>query len=77
MKLTDLEDYSKLENALERIDLRFDRMETRIDKLDAKIDKLDAKIDKLKASNWLPSIVIVGATVVQVAALIVNHVWPK
>lgn len=77
MKLGDLEDFSTLENGLERIDLRFDRADLNSDRLETKIDKLETKIDKLKAASWTPAIVVIGATVVQIIALIANHVWPK
>jgi hypothetical protein len=51
MKLSEAEDYSKLE-------IRFDRIENRID---ARFNQLEAKINKLEAMIWVP----VAAAVVQ------------
>jgi hypothetical protein len=77
MKLSDLEDFSTLENALERIEIRFDRSDLNSDRLETKIDKLDAKIDKMKAANWTPALVVIVASAVQVIAIIANHIWSK
>jgi hypothetical protein len=52
MKITDLEDYAKL-------DVRFDRIENRID---SRFNQLEAKINRLEAMIWVP----VAAAVAQV-----------
>ena len=52
MKLSELEDYNKLEN-------RFDRLEN---KIDAGINRLEARINRIEAIIWVP----VAAAVAQI-----------
>jgi hypothetical protein len=51
MKLSDLEDYDKLQNALDRIENKFD---SRFNQLEARINNLEAKINRVTWLIWVP-----------------------
>jgi hypothetical protein len=51
MKLSELEDYDRLQNALDRLENKFD---ARFNQLEARINSLDAKVSRLTWLIWLP-----------------------
>ena len=58
MKLSELEDYDKLQNALDRIenkfDSRFNDLKGHINDLKAHINNLEAKINRVTWLIWVP-----------------------
>ena len=70
MKLTDLEDYHKVDNRFDqlenKIDARFNALEAKVNALDAKlngsVNAMDAKLNGIKTLIWVP----VAAAVAQI-----------
>ena len=70
MKLTDLEDYDKVDNRFDqlenKIDARFNALEAKINALDAKlngsVNTMEAKLNGIKTLIWVP----VAAAIAQI-----------
>jgi uncharacterized protein Yka (UPF0111/DUF47 family) len=59
VKLSELEDYDKLQNALDRLENKFD---ARFNQLEARLNGLEAKINRVAWLIWIP----VAASVAQI-----------
>lgn len=58
MKLTDLEDYDRLQNALDRLENKFD----------ARFNQLEARINRVERTVWLA----IAASVAQIVTAILK-----
>jgi tetrahydromethanopterin S-methyltransferase subunit G len=63
MKLTELDDYDKLESRLDKIDIRLDKMEN---SFNARFNQLEARFNRFEYTMW----VVAGTMIVQIITTI-------
>ena len=66
MKLSDLEDYDRLQNSLDKFQNSIDRLEN---KFDARFNQLEARINRVERTVW----VAVAAAIAQIVTVLFHR----